>query len=341
MESQSEIILYQSEDGSTRIQVLLENESVWLTQAQMSELFQTAKASISTHLTNLFEEKELKEEAVVRKRRTTASDKKTYDTTFYNLDVIISVGYRVRSLRGTQFRMWATQRLKEYLIKGFTLNDERLMETGYSNPYFEELLERIRNIRTSEKNFYYKVREIYATSVDYDASSETAANFYAMVQNKFHWAIHHRTAAELIAERVNANKPNMGLTSFSGVQPHKKDVTIAKNYLYEGELKQLNLLVEQYLSFAESQAQRRKPMHMADWIQKLHEILTINDRPILMNLGKVSKSEADSIAVNEYEKFLKHQDKLSIQNLKSLEEGVEKVMVQKSAKKTKAPKKGK
>jgi hypothetical protein len=186
MENQSEIILYQTEDGQTRIQVLLENESVWLSQAQIGELFQKSKSTISEHISNIFEEKELTEEAVVRKFRTTAADKKTYDTTFYNLDVIISVGYRVRSLRGTQFRIWATQRLREYIVKGFTLNDERLKEAGYSNPYFEELLERIRDIRTSEKNFYYKVREIYATSVDYDPSNDATIKFFASIQNKFH-----------------------------------------------------------------------------------------------------------------------------------------------------------
>ena len=338
MENQSEIILYQTEDGEARIQVLLENESFWLTQAQIGELFQKSKSTISEHITNIFEEKELTEDSVVRKFRTTAADKKSYDTTYYNLDVIISVGYRVKSLRGTQFRIWATQRLKEYIIKGFTLNDERLKETGYGNPYFEELLERIRDIRTSKKNFYYKVREIYAISVDYDPSSDTSAKFFANIQNKFHWAIHHHTAAELIAERVSAKKPNLGLTSFSGAKPRKKDIVVAKNYLNENDLRQLNLLVDQYLSFAESQAMQRKVMHMADWIQKLHEILTINDRPILTDFGKVTHGQMESITSTEYEKYIKNKDELSIQNLKSLEEGVKKAVPDKSARKAKGKK---
>jgi hypothetical protein len=209
MENNSELILYQTEDGNTRIQVLLENESVWLTQAQIGELFQKSKSTISEHISNVFAERELDSDSVVRNFRTTAADGKDYDTSFYNLDVIISVGYRVKSLRGTQFRIWATQRLREYIVKGFTLDDERLKETGYKNSYFEELLERVRNIRTSEKNFYYKVREIYSTSIDYDPNSEMTQQFFASVQNKFHWAIHHHTAAELIASRANAKKPNM------------------------------------------------------------------------------------------------------------------------------------
>jgi hypothetical protein len=323
MENKSEIILYQTEDGQTGIQVLLENESVWLTIDQLAELFQKSRSTVNEHILNVYEEKELKMDNTMRKIGN--SDFPQKPTNFYNLDVIISVGYRVKSLRGTQFRMWATKRLREYIIKGFTLNDERLKETGYGNPYFEELLERIRDIRTSEKNFYYKVREIYATSVDYDPSTNPTIKFFATIQNKFHWAIHHHTAAELIAERVNAQKPNMGLTSFSGTKPRKVDIMIAKNYLNESELQQLNLLVDQYLSFAESQALQKKVMYMKDWIQKLHEILTINDRPILIDAGKVSHVEMESRALEEYEKYRKLQDRESIENLRSLEEGLKEV----------------
>lgn len=262
MENNSEIVLYQTEDGQTKIEVHLQNETVWLTQAQLVELFQKAKSTISEHISNVFAEGELDENSVVRKFRTTAADGKNYDTTLYNLDVIISVGYRVKSHRGTQFRIWATRRLREYIVKGFTMDDQRLKESGYGNPYFEELLERIRDIRTSEKNFYYKVREIYSTSVDYDTKSELTQEFFATIQNKFHWAIHHHTAAELISERVDAKKANMGLTSFKGNKVQKTDIIVAKNYLSLDELKQLNLLVEQYLSFAESQALQRKVMYM-------------------------------------------------------------------------------
>lgn len=295
MENQSEIILYQTEDGQTKIEVHLQNETVWLTQAQLIELFQKAKSTISEHISNVFAEGELDENSVVRKFRTTAADGKNYDTTFYNLDVIISVGYRVKSHRGTQFRIWATQRLREYIVKGFTLDDQRLKESGYGNPYFEELLERIRDIRTSKKNFYYKVREIYSTSADYNASSDVTQTFFATIQNKFHWTIHHHTAAELIAERVDAKKPNMGLSSFKGEKVHKADISVAKNYLTLDELKQLNLLVEQFLSFAESQAMQRKMMYMKDWIKKLHDILTINEREILLDAGKVSHHLAEKL----------------------------------------------
>jgi hypothetical protein len=333
MENNSEIILYQTEDGSTRIEVHLESESVWLTQAQIGELFQKAKSTISEHISNVFTEGELDENSVVRFFRTTAADGKSYDTAFYNLDVIISVGYRVKSLRGTQFRIWATQRLREYIVKGFTLDDERLKETGYGNRYFEELLERIRDIRTSEKNFYYKVREIYTTSVDYGASSETTQQFFATIQNKFHWAIHHHTAAELIAGRADAARQNMGLTTFKGEKVRKGDVSIAKNYLSLDELKQLNLLVDQYLSFAESQALQRKVMYMKDWIKKLHDILTINDREILADAGNVSHDKANQIAEREYEKFRKIQDTLAIENLKQLEEGIKNATPEKKEKK--------
>ena len=323
MDNTSELILYQTEDGITKIEVRLQNETVWLTIEQMAELFQKSRSTINEHILNVYNEQELLETDTMRKIG--ISDFSTKPTNLYNLDVIISVGYRVKSLRGTQFRIWATNRLREYIVKGFTLDDQRLKETGYSNPYFEELLERIRDIRTSEKNFYYKVREIYTTSVDYDTKSDLTQEFFATIQNKFHWAIHHHTAAELIAERVSAKKPNMGLTAFKGDKLRKTDITIAKNYLTLDELKQLNLLVEQYLSFAESQALQRKVMYMKDWIKKLHDILTINEREILLDAGRVSHRQAENKAEKEYEKFKKIQDKLSIDNLKQLEEGVKKI----------------
>lgn len=327
MDNQSEILLYQTQDGITKISVQLKDETVWLTQGQLVELFQKAKSTISEHITNIFAEGELNENSVVRYFRTTANDGKTYETAYYNLDVIISVGYRVKSLRGTQFRIWATQRLREYIVKGFTMDDERLKDTGYTNPYFEELLERIRDIRTSEKNFYYKIREIYSTSYDYDANSKATQDFFASIQNKFHWAIHHHTAAELIAARADATKPNMGLYSLKGKNVTKKEIMVAKNYLTLDELKQLNLLVEQYLSFAESQALQRKVMYMKDWTKKLHDILTLNEREILVDIGKVSHKQAENKAEKEYEKYKKLQDKISIENLKQLEEGIKKVTV--------------
>ena len=334
MDNNSEIILYQTEDGQTKIEVQLQDETVWLTQAQLAELFQKSRVTITEHIGNVFKEGELQEDSVSRKFRLTAADGKTYDTTFYNLDVIISVGYRVKSHRGTQFRIWATQRLREYIVKGFTMDDHRLKESGYSNPYFQELLERIRDIRTSEKNFYYKVREIYTTSYDYDPGSNLTQKFYASIQNKFHWAIHHHTAAELIAARADASKPNMGLYSFKGDKVRKTDITTAKNYLTLDELKQLNLLVEQYLSFAESQALQRKVMYMKDWIKKLHDILVINEREILLDAGKVSHIDAEKIAETEYEKYRKTQDQISIENLKQLESDINKIKQPK-------PKKGK
>ena len=327
MDNQSEILLHQTQDGITKISVQLKDETVWLTQGQLVELFQKAKSTISEHITNIFAEGELNENSVVRYFRTTANDGKTYETAYYNLDVIISVGYRVKSLRGTQFRIWATQRLREYIVKGFTMDDERLKDTGYTNPYFEELLERIRDIRTSEKNFYYKIREIYSTSYDYDANSKATQDFFASIQNKFHWAIHHHTAAELIAARADATKPNMGLYSLKGKNVTKKEIMVAKNYLTLDELKQLNLLVEQYLSFAESQALQRKVMYMKDWTKKLHDILTLNEREILVDIGKVSHKQAENKAEKEYEKYKKLQDKISIENLKQLEEGIKKVTV--------------
>lgn len=323
-----EIILYQTEDGKTKIEVRLENDTVWLTLNQIAELFQKAKSTISEHIKNIYDEGELPQESTVRNFRTVQIEKNrsvSRDLEHYNLDVIISVGYRVKSLQGTKFRIWATQRLKEYLIKGFTLDDERLKAGGYLNKYFEELLERIRDIRTSEKNFYYKVREIYALSADYDSNADITQKFFATVQNKFHWAVHHHTAAELIAKRADAAKPNMGLTSWSGSKIRKHDVTVAKNYLSFDEIKQLNLLVEQFLAFAESQAHQRKVMYMKDWIKKLNDILIINEREILDSPGKISKQEADEKAFNEFEKFKQLEAAAELKQLKELEKEVKKL----------------
>jgi len=300
----SEILIYQTEDGRTRIQVRLENETVWLTQKLMAELFQKNVRTINEHIQNIFEEGELSPESVIRKFRITAADGKTYETNHYNLDVVISVGYRVKSHRGTQFRIWATQRLREYIIKGFTLDDERLKQPGGGN-YFDELLARIRDIRSSEKVFWRKVLDIYATSIDYDPKTEMSRKFFQIVQNKMHWAAHGHTAAEVIAGRADAEKPLMGLTSWTGAKPGRSDVEIAKNYLTADELDTLNRIVSMYLDFAELQALNRKPMYMRDWIAKLDEFLKVTERDILTHSGRVSHEEAIEKARAEYEKFRK------------------------------------
>ena len=282
----SQILLYQTDDGHSRIEVRLENETVWLSQKLMAELFQTTKQNISLHTRNIFKEGELEKASVVKEYLTTAADGKSYLTNFYNLDVIISVGYRVRSYRGTQFRQWATERLREYIVKGFTLDDERLQEPGGLD-YFDELLERIRTIRASEKRFYQKIRDIYATSIDYDPNHPMSGEFFATVQNKLHYAITGRTADELIAERSDATKPYMGLTNCKGSGRRRRfskaDVIVDKNYLNEEELSTLNLIVSQYLDFAEMQARIRKPMYMADWKAKLDASLTLNEKVSSLN----------------------------------------------------------
>lgn len=315
-----EIILYQTENGKTKIEVMLDNETVWLNQYQMEALFQTDRTSILRHIKNIYKTGELEEKstcAKIAQVREEGNRNVRREILYYNLDVIISVGYRVNSHRGTQFRIWATQQLKEYLIKGFVLDDERL-KSGNQMNYFDELLERIRDIRSSEKIFYQKVKDIYTTSIDYDTNADLTKEFYATVQNKLHWAVHQHTAAELIKERVSAKRANMGLTTWKGEKIRKSDVTVAKNYLSEDELKQLNLLVEQYLAFAEAQAQAKKPMYMKDWIKKLNDILTINEREILEHAGTVRKRIADEMAAEEYEKY-KEKRKLT-EEIKSLEE---------------------
>ena len=287
----SEIILYQTEDGGTRVQVRLQDETVWLTQQQMAELFQRERSVITKHIRNIFEEGELVEEAVCANHARTAADGKTYQTAAYNLDVIISVGYRVKSLRGTQFRIWATQRLREYIMKGFTMDDARLKESG-GGAYFDELLERIRDIRSSEKAFWRKVLDIYATSADYDPRAEASQLFFATVQNKMHWAAHGQTAAEVIAARADAAKPNMGLMNWPGSRPRKTDVAVAKNYLNEQELGDLNLIVSLYLDFAELQARSRRVMTLTNWIAKLDDFMRISAREIFTHAGMVSHEAA-------------------------------------------------
>jgi hypothetical protein len=298
-----QFLVYEAEDGQVKIDVRLEDETVWLTQQLMADLFQTTKQNVGQHLKNIFLEGELLENSVVKKFFTTAADGKKYKTNFYNLDAIISVGYRIKSHVATRFRIWATQRLREYIVKGFVLDDERLKNPDQPFDYFDELLRRIQDIRTSERRFYQKIADIYATSIDYDPTMEISIEFFKTVQNKMHWAITGMTAAEIIHERADSGKANMGLTNWRGAKVRKQDVTIAKNYLTEPELRALNNLVEQYLIFAEGQAMRRIPMHMADWIKKLDAFLSVNERDILTHVGRISHEMAKESAEAEYEKF--------------------------------------
>jgi hypothetical protein len=298
-----QFILYQTEDGKLKIDVRFEGETVWLTQQQLSELFQTTKQNIGQHLKSIFAEGELAQDSVVKNFFTTAADGKRYATNFYNLDAIISVGYRVKSAVATRFRLWATQHLREYIVKGFVLDDERLKNPDQPFDYFEELMRRIQDIRTSERRFYQKITDIYATSIDYDPTQEVSLLFFKTVQNKVHWAITGHTAAEIVHDRVDASKPNLGLTNWRGAVIRKQDVTIAKNFLSEPELAALNNLVEGYLIFAEGQALRRVAMHMGDWIKKLDGFLTLSERGILTHAGRISHEMAQAKAELEYEKF--------------------------------------
>jgi len=304
----SDLILYQTEDGKTRIEVRLQDETVWLSQKLMSELFQTTVPNINMHINNIFEEGELEAKSVIKDFLITAADGKKYQTKFFNLDVIISVGYRIKSHVATRFRQWATQRLREYIIKGFTLDDERLKQAGGGN-YFDELLARIRDIRSSEKVFWRKVLDIYATSIDYNPDTDLSQQFFTVVQNKMHWAAHGHTAAEIIYDRADASKPHMGMTVWLGDKPRKADAEIAKNYLNEQELDVLNRIVTMYLDFAELQALNRKPMHMRDWIAKLDDFLKLTGRDILTHAGKISHDEALEKAHAEYERH--HTERLN------------------------------
>lgn len=298
----SNIIIYQTEDGLTKIDVKIESDTVWLSQQQLVELYQSSKSNISEHIKHIFAEGELDKESVVRKFRTTADDGKNYDVTYYNLDMIISLGYRIKSAIATRFRIWATQRLKEYLIKGFTMDDERLKGNGGGN-YWKELLNRIRDIRSSEKMLYRQVLDLYATSVDYNPRSEESILFFKMVQNKLHFAAHGHTAAEVIYERADANKPFMGLTIFVGELPVLEEVKIAKNYLDENELKILNNLVSGYFDIAEINAIEETPMYMKDYIDQLDAVLSSSKRPLLKGAGKISNKQAIDKAVAEYRKY--------------------------------------
>ena len=325
--SQGDIIIYQTEDGNTKIDVRFENETVWLTQAQLVELYQSSKANISEHIKHIFAEGELEEKAVVRKFRTTAADGKNYNVAHYNLDMIISLGYRVKSLIATQFRRWATERLKEYIIKGFTMDDERLKNAG-SGDYWKELLDRIRDIRSSEKMLYRQVLDLYATSQDYDPKSAESMRFFKIVQNKLHYAAHGHTAAEVIYERADADEPFMGLHTFKGDFPVLADVKIAKNYLDEKELKILNNLVSGYFDIAEIAAMEHRPMYMKDYIAQLDAVLTSGGREILTHAGKVSHDEAMKKAESEYRKFqvqnLSPVEKAYLETIKAVEQTAKK-----------------
>ena len=303
MTDPQQFLIYQSEDGSTRIDVMLEAETLWLNQKQLTELFGKAKGTISEHIKHIFEEGELLENSVVRLFRTTAADGKQYEVAHYNLDMVLALGFRVRSPVGVRFRQWANDKLKEYIVKGFVLDDARLKNPGKGRDYFDELTLRLQDIRTSERRFYQKITDIYATSVDYDASHALTQTFFATVQNKVHFAIHGQTAAELITTRANSSQPNMGLTTWEGERIRKADVSIAKNYLNADELRALNNLAEQYLIFAEGQATRRIAMTMQDWLNKLEGFLTLNDREILQGAGKVTAELAKSHAEQEFDKF--------------------------------------
>ena len=307
---QSQMLLYRTEDGRTRIEVRLQGETVWMTQAAMAELYQTTPQNITLHLKAIYQEGELDPQVTCKEFLQVQSEgarRVSRNRKFYNLPAIIAVGYRVRSPRGTQFRRWATERLNEYLVKGFTMDDERLKAVrNIGSDYFDELLERIRDIRSSEKRFYQKIRDIYKLAVDYDPKAEETQEFFSIVQNKLHFAIAGKTAAELIAERADATKPNMGLTSWKGAKVRKGDVTIAKNYLNAAEIEGLNRIVTMYLDYAEDQAKRHRQIFMRDWREKLDAFLQFNEREILQHPGKVSKAVADQLALEQYDVFHQH-----------------------------------
>ena len=324
---ENKVIIYTANDGKTKIDVKLEEDTLWLTQAQMCELYQTSKSNVSEHIKHIFEEGELNEAAVVRKFRTTAADGKEYLVSHYNLDMIIALGYRVRSIIATRFRQWATERLKEYIVKGFTLDDERLKKLG-GGSYWKELLERIRDIRASEKVLYRQILEIYATSIDYDPRAQVSQEFFKKVQNKIHYAIHGHTAAELIVERADAEKDFMGLLTFKGNHPTLIEAKTAKNYLNEKELRAMGQLVSGYLDFAERQAEREQVMTMNDWAAYLDRILTMSGEQLLQGTGRVSHEEAMEHATTEYRKYkqrtLSDVERDYLFSIKSIEDSVKK-----------------
>lgn len=333
-ENNSQIVIYQTENGETKIDVRFENETVWLTQMQLCELFDKSKATISEHIKHIFEEGELQENMVVRKFRTTTQHgaivgkTQSRDVKLYNLDVIISVGYRVKSIQGTQFRIWATQRLKEYIVKGFALNDDRF-KTGNSMNYFNELQERIREIRISERFFYQKIKDIYATSIDYDPKDEKTLMFFKIVQNKLLWAISEQTAAELVYRRVDASLPLLGMQSYDkdkSSKIKKSEISIAKNYLQEDEIKLLGLIVEQYLAFAETMALENTPMYMKDWISRLDIIVQLNGKELLTHAGKISHKMALEKSSEEFTKYKETQKRIEKENsLKEIEQDISKL----------------
>lgn len=305
LNEKNNFIIYTTDDGQVDIEVRLEDENVWLTQNSMAELFDTTKQNISLHIKNIFEEKELEENSVVKHSLTTAKDGKNYKTKFYNLDLIISVGYRVKSIRGTQFRIWANKLIKEYLIKGYNLNVERFKNNG-GGPYFEEVLEKIRDIRSSEKVFWRKILDIYATSVDYDAKNEQTREFFRTVQNKMHYAVHGNTAAEVIFNRVDSEKENIGVTNFKGSMPTRAETEIAKNYLNEKELNLLNRMVSAYLDVAEINALNMHAMTMKEWVNELNGFLTMTHKDILEGAGTISHEKALAKAHEEYDKYMRN-----------------------------------
>jgi hypothetical protein len=340
--SKGEVIVYRTEDGQVKLDVRLENETVWLTQQMMADLFQTTKQNIGQHLKNIFEEGELSQNSVVKDFFTTATDGKKYSTYFYNLDMIISVGYRIKSHIATRFRIWATQRLKEYIVKGFVMDDERLKNPpvkGAAVPdYFDEMLARIRDIRASERRVYLRVREIFAMAADYDPSWLETTKFFSIIQNKLHFAATGMTAAELIKSRANYQSPNMGLTNWKSGEVRRTDVTIAKNYLTETEIDELNRIVVMWLDFAEDQARRRKQIFMNDWEQKLDEFLRFNDRNVLLGAGAVRNKDAENHAISEYEQFAKrrreYKEELGeLENIRMLENVVSELISGNKAKK--------
>lgn len=335
-DNNSQILIYQTEDGNTKIDVRLQDETVWLTQRMLADLFQTTKQNISAHINNIYQEGELEEERTVKKLLTVQTEggrQVAREIDFYNLDMIISVGYRIQSRVATRFRQWATQHIREYIVKGFVLDDERLKNPDLPFDYFDELLRRIQDIRTSEKRFYQKIIEIYATSADYDPKADMSIEFFKMVQNKMHWAVTGKTAAEIIYQRCDCSKPNMGLTNWRGAKVRKEDVRIAKNYLTEEELLTLNNLVEQYLIFAEGQARRRIPMYMKDWIDKLHGFLMLNDREVLANAGTISHERAIEKAEQEYDIYNFNRKNSENQVLELLENTVKQLPLKSKEKK--------
>jgi hypothetical protein len=309
-ENKNDILLYVSADGEMEIEVSLDGETVWLSQKQMAELFQKDVRTISEHIHNVYEEGELLEKATIQAKSGNSGIGLVKPTNYYNLDVIISVGYRVKSHRGTQFRIWATQKLREYIVKGFVMNDERLAEGGVRHDFFEEWLERVRKIRASERNLYDKVKDIFSTSIDYDPKTDFTKEFYATMQNKFHYAITGNTAAELVVNRISGQKEYLGMTNWKGVVPTRKEAEVAKNYMLETELRQLYLLVEQFLSFAEFQIERRNIMYMKDWVVYLHQMLSMNGLELLSGKGKVSHEKMEAVVKEEMRKFME-QKKLS------------------------------